>query len=49
MKEGYDITCTGRFLGYDRDPETNKLVINEEEAKAVRLVFDMYTAGYGPS
>ena len=49
MKEGYDFTCAGRFLGYDRDPETKKLVINEEEAKAVRLVFDMYTAGYGPS
>lgn len=49
MKEGYDFTCAGRFLGYDRDPETGKLVINEQEAKVVKLVYDMYTAGYGPS
>jgi len=49
MKEGYDFTCAGRFLGYDRDPETKKLVINEEEAKAVRLIFDLYCAGVGPA
>ena len=36
-------------LGYDIDPETRKLVINEEEAKAVRLIFEMYGNGYGYS
>lgn len=32
-------------LGYDVDPDTRKLIINEKEARAVRLIFDMYTAG----
>ena len=49
MSEGYDFVTTSRFLGYDRDPETNQLVINESEAEVVRLIFDMYTAGYGPA
>lgn len=49
MKEGWDFTSTSRFLGYDKDPETKQLVINEEEAKIVREIFDMYTAGYGPA
>ena len=34
-------------LGYDVDPVTKKLVINEDEAKAVRLIFSMYGEGYG--
>jgi site-specific DNA recombinase len=29
-------------LGYDVDPTTRKLVINEKEAKVVRAVFDLY-------
>lgn len=36
-------------LGYDIDPDTRKLVINEDEAKAVRLIFEMYGNGYGYS
>ena len=36
-------------LGYDIDPETRKLVINEEEAKVVKLIFEMYGNGYGYS
>lgn len=36
-------------LGYDVDPETRKLVINEEEAQAVRLIFAMYSVGHGYS
>lgn len=36
-------------LGYDVDPDTRKLVINEDEAKAVRLIFEMYGNGYGYS
>lgn len=32
-------------LGYDVDVVTRKLVINEEEAKAVRLIFEMYADG----
>ena len=36
-------------LGYDIDPITRKLMINEDEAKAVRLIFEMYSQGYGYS
>jgi len=31
-------------LGYDTDPATRKLVVNEPEAKIVRFVFDQYNA-----
>lgn len=34
-------------LGYDVDPVTKKLVINEGEAEAVRVIFDMYGNGHG--
>lgn len=33
--------------GYDVDPETKKLVLNEHEAKAVRIIFKMYIQGEG--
>lgn len=33
-------------LGYDVDKVTRKLVVNEEEAKAVRIIFEMYANGY---
>ena len=36
-------------LGYDIDPDTRKLVINEDEAETVRLIFGMYSEGYGYS
>lgn len=35
-----------QFLGYGRD-ENGQLVIIEEEAKIVRLIFDLYLQGYG--
>lgn len=34
-------------LGYDLDEETKRLVINEEEAQAVRLIYEMYANGQG--
>ena len=34
-------------LGYDYDPNTKNLVINEEEAEIVRFIFRRYTAGIG--
>ena len=34
-------------LGYDVDSATGHLIINEEEAKTVRLIFDMYVQGNG--
>ena len=33
-------------LGYDVDKETRRYIINVEEAKAVKLIFDMYLGGY---
>ena len=36
-------------LGYDLDPETKMLVINEKEAEAVRLTFKMFNEGCGYS
>lgn len=34
-------------LGYDVDPSTRLLIINEREAASVRLIFKMYLAGCG--
>jgi len=34
-------------LGYDVDPVTRKLVINESEAEAVRLIYKLYLEGCG--
>ena len=34
-------------LGYDVDPASKQLVINKEEAQAVRTIFAMYSAGCG--
>ena len=34
-------------LGYDVDPVTKKYIINEKEAPAVRLIFQMYLEGFG--
>ena len=42
VKQG-KIYFGGKMIGYDYDSENNRLVINEEEAKLVRRVFDMYT------
>lgn len=36
-------------LGFDIDPVTRKLVVNEYEAQAVRLIFSMYAEGKGYS
>lgn len=36
-------------LGYDIDPISRKLVINEEEAETVKIIFSMYSSGCGYS
>ena len=36
-------------LGYDVDEDTKKLIINPYEAETVKLIFDMYSKGYGYS
>lgn len=45
MRFGCGIYLTPPLLGYDRDEEGN-LVINEKEAKIVRLIFFLYLYGY---
>lgn len=45
MRFSHGIVLTPALLGYDRD-ENGELVINEEEAKTVRLIFFMYLYGY---
>lgn len=44
FQEGKVKVNVKRFLGYDKNSEGN-LVINEEEAKTVRMIFNMYVAG----
>lgn len=34
-------------LGYDVDPETKKYIVNENEAEAVKMIFEMYASGAG--
>ena len=36
-------------LGYDIDEVTKKLIINEYEAETVRIIYEMYSQGYGYS
>ena len=52
LKEtAYQCMHTGGIppLGYDVDPITRKLTINAHEADTVRIIFDMYSKGYGYS
>ena len=46
MKDGVPIINHNRFLGYDKD-ENGELVINEQEAKTVRYIFNRYLEGVG--
>lgn len=45
--EGKPILAFSNFLGYDRSPDGN-LVINEEQAQTVRRIYDMFLDGYSP-
>ncbi|MBQ6151743.1 MAG: recombinase family protein [Mogibacterium sp.] len=38
-----------RFLGLDKDPETGKIVVNEEEAEIVRTIFGLFLQGLTPN
>lgn len=46
MKRGELVGFQG-CLGYDYDKETKELIINEDEAKVVRFIFDSYIQGKG--
>ena len=45
MRFKYGIFLTPKLLGYDHDEEGN-LIINEDEAKTVKIIFFMYLAGF---
>lgn len=46
FERGELVINTRRFLGYDKDNKGN-LVINEIEAKTIRLIFELYIKGNG--
>lgn len=46
MKRG-ELVGQASCLGYDYDKEKKRLLINEEEAKIVRYLFNRYTDGIG--
>ena len=46
MKRG-ELVGQASCLGYDYDKEKKKLIINEEEAKIVKYIFNRYTSGIG--
>lgn len=48
MRFSHGIFLTPPLLGYDQN-ENGKLIINEEEAKTVRLIFFAYLYGYSTS
>lgn len=44
FEQGYLHVNTTKFMGYDKD-ENGNLVINEEQAETVRLIYDKYLRG----
>ena len=46
MKTG-ELVGQASCLGYDYDKEKKKLIMNEEEAKIVKYIFNRYTSGIG--
>lgn len=47
FKRGVQKINTNRFYGYDSD-ENGKLIINEEQAKVVKWIFESYMEGVNP-
>lgn len=45
MADGKYSLCYKYFMGYEKGPD-GKMVINEEQAKVVRLIFKLYLDGY---
>ncbi len=46
VEKGLSLSTIAPF-GYEKDPDTKGLVINEDEARIVRLIFRYYAAGAG--
>ena len=49
MSEGIPFVTASNFLGYDKSDDGTHLVINEEQAKIVRFIYDSYEQGTGPT
>ncbi len=45
MQRGVTHVRTDNLLGFDKDAD-DKIIINEEEAEVVRIVYNLYIAGY---
>ena len=43
----FELSAFKNTSPYDVDPTTRKLIINEKEAEAVKLIFSMYLEGHG--
>lgn len=46
FERGETVINTKRFMGYDKDSDGN-LIINEKEAKTIKMIFELYIKGYG--
>ena len=46
-RERGELVGFNNCLGYRYDSKINKMVINEEEAEIVRMIFNMYCSGHG--
>jgi site-specific DNA recombinase len=49
FREGVPIVNHQRFLGYTKDKKGGNLIIEPNEAKLVKLIFNLYISGVGPS
>jgi site-specific DNA recombinase len=49
FREGVPIVNHQRFLGYTKDRKGGNLVVVPEEAKIVKLIFNLYISGVGPA
>ncbi|HAX02651.1 MAG: hypothetical protein A2Y45_01570 [Tenericutes bacterium GWC2_34_14] len=49
FREGVPIINHARFLGYTKDRKGGNLIIDPKEAEIVKLIFNLYIGGMGPS
>ena len=49
FREGVPIINHARFLGYTKDRKGGNLVIEPKEAEVVKMIFNLYISGMGPS
>lgn len=49
FREGIPVINTKRFLGYTMDKSTGNLKVVPEEAKIVKMIFNLYISGAGPT